>query len=126
MRFGTFLFTHAGPKGRDHEFIQETLAEARAAEDNGMDAVWLAEHHFDGTLAYVDPVSFAAALAMHTTRVKIGTAVVPPLVTGNSTSRSGAAAPPRPTSQRRARGWRAPVVSASHARTRPCGSAANR
>jgi alkanesulfonate monooxygenase SsuD/methylene tetrahydromethanopterin reductase-like flavin-dependent oxidoreductase (luciferase family) len=41
-----------------------------------MDAVWLAEHHFDGTLAYVDPVSFAAALAMHTKRVKIGTAVI--------------------------------------------------
>jgi alkanesulfonate monooxygenase SsuD/methylene tetrahydromethanopterin reductase-like flavin-dependent oxidoreductase (luciferase family) len=76
MRFGTFLFTHAGPKGRDHEFIKETLAEARAAEDNGMDAVWLAEHHFDGTLAYVDPVSFASALAIHTKRVKIGTAVV--------------------------------------------------
>jgi len=76
MRFGTFLFTHAGAKGRDHEFLKETLAEARAAEDRGMDAVWLAEHHFDGTLAYVDPVSFAAALAMATKRVKIGTAVI--------------------------------------------------
>jgi alkanesulfonate monooxygenase SsuD/methylene tetrahydromethanopterin reductase-like flavin-dependent oxidoreductase (luciferase family) len=76
MRFGTFLFTHAGPKGRDHELLKETLAEARAAEEHGMDAVWLAEHHFDGTLAYVDPVSFAAALAMHTKRVKIGTAVI--------------------------------------------------
>ena len=76
MKFGTFLFTHAADKSRDHEFLKETLAEARAAEDRGMDAVWLAEHHFDGTLAYVDPISFAAALAMHTKRVKIGTAVI--------------------------------------------------
>jgi alkanesulfonate monooxygenase SsuD/methylene tetrahydromethanopterin reductase-like flavin-dependent oxidoreductase (luciferase family) len=37
--------------------------------------IWLAEHHFDGICAYVDPVSFAAALAMATKHVKIGFAV---------------------------------------------------
>jgi len=37
--------------------------------------VWLAEHHFDGLCAYVDPVSFAAALATATHRIRIGFAV---------------------------------------------------
>ena len=76
MKFGTFLFTNADDKTRDHLFIEETLADARESEELGMDAVWLAEHHFDGTLAYVDPVSFAAALSTATKRIKIGTAVI--------------------------------------------------
>ena len=37
--------------------------------------IWLAEHHFDGICAYVDPVTFAAALAAATQRIKIGFAV---------------------------------------------------
>ena len=41
-----------------------------------MDAVWLTEHHFDGAVAYADPVVFGAAVAMRTRRVKIGFAVV--------------------------------------------------
>ena len=40
-----------------------------------METLWLAEHHFDGNCAYVDPVSFAAALAAATTRIRIGFAV---------------------------------------------------
>jgi alkanesulfonate monooxygenase SsuD/methylene tetrahydromethanopterin reductase-like flavin-dependent oxidoreductase (luciferase family) len=40
-----------------------------------MDMLWLAEHHFDGVCAYVDPVSFAAALAACTERIRIGFAV---------------------------------------------------
>ena len=27
-----------------------------------MDMLWLAEHHFDGICAYVDPVTFAAGM----------------------------------------------------------------
>ena len=37
--------------------------------------IWLAEHHFDGICAYVDPVSFAAALATATSHAQIGFAV---------------------------------------------------
>jgi len=40
-----------------------------------MDMLWLAEHHFDGVCAYVDPVTFAAALAARTTTIRIGFAV---------------------------------------------------
>jgi alkanesulfonate monooxygenase SsuD/methylene tetrahydromethanopterin reductase-like flavin-dependent oxidoreductase (luciferase family) len=33
------------------------------SDELGFDAIWLAEHHFDGICAYVDPISFAGALA---------------------------------------------------------------
>jgi alkanesulfonate monooxygenase SsuD/methylene tetrahydromethanopterin reductase-like flavin-dependent oxidoreductase (luciferase family) len=56
--------------------IGEAVDEALESEALGMDAVWLAEHHFDGMCAYVDPVVFAAALATATRRVDIGFAVV--------------------------------------------------
>jgi alkanesulfonate monooxygenase SsuD/methylene tetrahydromethanopterin reductase-like flavin-dependent oxidoreductase (luciferase family) len=46
------------------------------SEELGMDAVWVAEHHFDGNCVYVDPISFAAALCTATKRVQIGTAVI--------------------------------------------------
>ena len=40
-----------------------------------MEMLWLAEHHFDGICAYVDPVTFAAALAASTEHIQIGFAV---------------------------------------------------
>ena len=44
--------------------VYEAALERFAIMDSaGYDAVWLAEHHFDGICAYVDPVTFAAALA---------------------------------------------------------------
>jgi alkanesulfonate monooxygenase SsuD/methylene tetrahydromethanopterin reductase-like flavin-dependent oxidoreductase (luciferase family) len=76
MKFGTFLFTQYADPTKDEQGIEETLAEARLSEQLGMDAVWLAEHHFDGTCVYVDPVSFAAALSQATSRVAIGFAVI--------------------------------------------------
>ena len=76
MKFGTFLFTQYQDPSKDEQGIEETLAEARLSEQLGMDAVWLAEHHFDGTCVYVDPVSFAAALSQATKRVQIGFAVI--------------------------------------------------
>jgi alkanesulfonate monooxygenase SsuD/methylene tetrahydromethanopterin reductase-like flavin-dependent oxidoreductase (luciferase family) len=61
--------------GLDHQIIHETLREAQLCDELGMDMLWLAEHHFDGICAYVDPVSFAAALAASTKRIRIGFAV---------------------------------------------------
>ncbi|MEO8714483.1 MAG: LLM class flavin-dependent oxidoreductase [Acetobacteraceae bacterium] len=75
MKFGNFLFPESRDPARDGTVIEETLAEARLADALGFDAIWLAEHHFDGICAYVDPVSFAAALAVATERVRIGFAV---------------------------------------------------
>lgn len=46
------------------------------AEQLGLDAVWLTEHHFfeDGYLP--QPLTFAAAIAARTTRMRIGTAIL--------------------------------------------------
>ena len=46
------------------------------AEKVGLDAVWLTEHHFDGAVAYADPLVFGASVAMRTDRIRIGFAVV--------------------------------------------------
>lgn len=75
MRFSNFLFPGSMSAADDGRIIDETVQEARLTEALGFDAIWLAEHHFDGIVAYVDPVAFAAALAMATTRVRIGFAV---------------------------------------------------
>ncbi len=75
MKFSNFLFPAAMEPGLDHQVIQETLSEAKLCDELGMDMLWLAEHHFDGICAYVDPVSFAAALATCTERIRIGFAV---------------------------------------------------
>src|SRR5438067_144978 len=76
MRFGTFVFSMSSDPAQDHQVIEQTLREVELAEAIGMDAVWLTEHHFDGAVAYADPVVFAAAVAMRTHRVRIGFAVV--------------------------------------------------
>jgi alkanesulfonate monooxygenase SsuD/methylene tetrahydromethanopterin reductase-like flavin-dependent oxidoreductase (luciferase family) len=76
MKLGLFLFHESRDPAADDRVIEEAVQEARLAEDEGMDAVFLVEHHFDGNCAYVDPATFAAALAMATTRIKIGFAVL--------------------------------------------------
>lgn len=76
MRFGTFVFSISSNRENDGQVIQQTLREVELAEETGMDAVWLTEHHFDGAVAYADPVVFGAAVAMRTRQVKIGFAVV--------------------------------------------------
>ena len=63
MKFSNFLFPQADTPEEDGAVINDTLAEAILCDQLGMEALWLAEHHFDGNCAYVDPVSFAAAFA---------------------------------------------------------------
>jgi alkanesulfonate monooxygenase SsuD/methylene tetrahydromethanopterin reductase-like flavin-dependent oxidoreductase (luciferase family) len=75
VKFSNFLFPESRDPSQDERVIDETIAEARLTEQLGFDVVWLAEHHFDGICAYVDPLSFAAALATATSRIKIGFAV---------------------------------------------------
>src|SRR5918999_518087 len=76
MRFGTFVFSISHDPQEDHQVIENTLREVELAEAIGLDAVWLTEHHFDGAVAYADPVVFGAAVAMRTQHVRIGFAVV--------------------------------------------------
>jgi alkanesulfonate monooxygenase SsuD/methylene tetrahydromethanopterin reductase-like flavin-dependent oxidoreductase (luciferase family) len=75
MRFSNFLFPTSLTAADDGRVIHETLQEARLTDALGFDTIWLAEHHFDGIVAYVDPVVFAGALAVATSRARIGFAV---------------------------------------------------
>ena len=75
MRVSNFLFPQSTTPADDARVIQETLDEAKLTDELGFDVIWLAEHHFDGICAYVDPVAFAAALATATKHAKIGFAV---------------------------------------------------
>ena len=75
MKFSNFLFPESRNPADDGRTIQETIEEARLSDSLGFDTIWLAEHHFDGICAYVDPVSFAAALARAIKRARIGFAV---------------------------------------------------
>src|SRR5215467_14337386 len=76
MKIGNFLFPDCRDPARDGTVIDETLREAWLSDELGVDVIWLAEHHFDGICAYVDPISFAGALATSTRHSKIGFAVV--------------------------------------------------
>ena len=76
MKFSNFLFPESRDPDQDGRIIDETLAEAKRSDELGVEVLWLAEHHFDGICAYVDPVSFAAALATATRRSTIGFAVI--------------------------------------------------
>jgi alkanesulfonate monooxygenase SsuD/methylene tetrahydromethanopterin reductase-like flavin-dependent oxidoreductase (luciferase family) len=71
MKFSNFLFPDCRDPERDGAVIDETLREAWLSDELGIDVIWLAEHHFDGICAYVDPISFAGALATSTRRSKI-------------------------------------------------------
>ena len=76
MKFGNFLFPDSRDPAHDGAVIDETLREAALSDALGVDVVWLAEHHFDGICAYVDPITFAAALAPTLQHSSIGFAVV--------------------------------------------------
>ena len=76
MRIGSFIFPVSHHPHGDSGVIDSTLEEIELAEHIGLDAVWLTEHHFDGAVAYADPLVFGAAVAARTERVKIGFAVV--------------------------------------------------
>ena len=75
MKFSNFLFPAAMDPQDDARVIEETMKEAQLCDALGMEMLWLAEHHFDGICAYVDPVAFAAALAASTKQIHIGFAV---------------------------------------------------
>jgi alkanesulfonate monooxygenase SsuD/methylene tetrahydromethanopterin reductase-like flavin-dependent oxidoreductase (luciferase family) len=75
MKFSNFLFPESRTPDNDFAIINDALREAELCDQLDYDALWLAEHHFDGGCAYVDPVTFASAIAARTQRITIGFAV---------------------------------------------------
>src|SRR3989442_12585037 len=75
MEFGLFTEFHSPPGVTEAAAFDESLAQMKAAEDFGFDAVWLAEIHFQKDRSVLAaPLIVASALAACTQRVKIGIA----------------------------------------------------
>ena len=72
MKVGNFLFHQSNSSETDSKIIDECLEIGVLSEELGFHSVWLGEHHFDGTVAYTDPLIFAAALIAKTKNIKIG------------------------------------------------------
>src|SRR2546426_10502382 len=76
MEFGLFTEFPSPPGVTEAAAFDDALAQMKAAEDLGFDAVWLAEIHFQKDRSVLAaPLIVASALAACTQRGKIGIAV---------------------------------------------------
>ncbi len=76
MQFGWLTLALSPAPEEDAARIDDQIAQVCYAEELGFSDVWLTEHYFTGESVYNDALLFAAALAMRTTRIRIGFAVV--------------------------------------------------
>jgi len=76
LKFANWIFPISLSLEHDGRLITEALDEIQLSEEKGFHSVWLNEHHFDGTSVFADPVAFSAAVAMCTSTIKIGYAVL--------------------------------------------------
>ncbi len=90
-RLGLYVDLRVPPGQRGADVYRATLDRVAAAEERGLEAVWVTEHHgfADGYLPA--PLTAAAALAARTRSVRIGTAVViAPLVAAETLAEQAA------------------------------------
>jgi alkanesulfonate monooxygenase SsuD/methylene tetrahydromethanopterin reductase-like flavin-dependent oxidoreductase (luciferase family) len=76
MRFGWLTLAHSPGPDQDAVAIEQQLEQACYADALGFDGIWLTEHNFTGEAVYSDPIPFAAAVAVRTSRARIGFAVI--------------------------------------------------
>ena len=76
MRFGWLTLAASPSPEQDQAAIGQQIELACTVEALGFDSLWLTEHYFTGESVYNDALTFAAALAMKTSRIRIGFAVV--------------------------------------------------
>lgn len=76
MQFGWLTLAMSPSPEEDGARIDAIVAQACEAERLGFSDVWLTEHYFTGESVYCDSLMFAAALAMKTSKVRLGFAVV--------------------------------------------------
>ncbi len=76
MRFGLLqLFENPGAQ-TDARWLDEHLASLVEGDRLGFDNIWVGEHHFGDYGVCASPTLVLAALAQHTTRARIGSAVL--------------------------------------------------
>jgi alkanesulfonate monooxygenase SsuD/methylene tetrahydromethanopterin reductase-like flavin-dependent oxidoreductase (luciferase family) len=76
MQFGWLTLALSPSPAEDGMRIEQQIEQVCHAEALGFDDVWLTEHYFTGESVYNDSLLFAGALAMKTSRIRIGFAVV--------------------------------------------------
>ena len=76
MQFGWLTLALSPSPDEDCARIAQLIDQICYAETLGFSDVWLSEHYFTGESIYNDSLMFAAALAMKTSRIRIGFAVV--------------------------------------------------
>lgn len=80
MKLDLFMEFPSAPGGATEpgRSMEDGLAVARAADAAGMDAVWLAEHHFLGDYCNLAaPEMLLAAIARETSRIGLGFGIIP-------------------------------------------------
>jgi alkanesulfonate monooxygenase SsuD/methylene tetrahydromethanopterin reductase-like flavin-dependent oxidoreductase (luciferase family) len=75
MRVGTFVLAAQFPGQGPAEVLHRSIRTAEAAEAAGLDAVWLAEHHFVPYGVCPSAITLAGVLLGRTSRIGVGTAV---------------------------------------------------
>jgi len=76
MEFGVFHQFPSLPGRSDADSFAEAFEQIEAAEELGLDVIWLSELHFDPQRSVLSaPLSIASAIAARTRRIKIGTGV---------------------------------------------------
>ncbi|MFI0736786.1 LLM class flavin-dependent oxidoreductase [Streptomyces sp. NPDC021100] len=75
MRVGAFVLAAQFPGQGHGEALYRAVRTAEVAEEAGLDAVWLAEHHFVPYGVCPSAVTLAGLLLGRTRRIRVGTAV---------------------------------------------------
>ncbi|SFD50150.1 LLM class flavin-dependent oxidoreductase [Streptomyces aidingensis] len=75
FRVGTFILAGQFPDQGHEEALERAVAAALATEEAGLDAVWLAEHHFVPYGTCPSGVTLAGYLLGRTRRIGVGTAI---------------------------------------------------
>ena len=77
MHFGQFnLMGYRTPGTKAQQIYDDAIAQVKAAEANGFEIAWFAEHHFSNYCVCPSPLMMLARLAGETKRIKLGSAVV--------------------------------------------------
>ena len=76
MQFGWLTLSLSPSPDEDRVRIDQQIEQVCEAERLGFSDVWLTEHYFTGESVYNDAIVFAAALAMRTSHIRLGFAVV--------------------------------------------------
>ncbi|HZD67265.1 MAG TPA: LLM class flavin-dependent oxidoreductase, partial [Acidimicrobiales bacterium] len=77
MQFGLFILAdYRDPEVSHQERFAQFMAQVDLAESLGFDSVWFAEHHFSPYGLLGNTLTMAAAAAVRTRRVRLGTGIV--------------------------------------------------